>query len=126
MTTRSLSTVNCQLSIKIMAWLYLIIGGIFEIAFTACLGKARAASGIEFWMWILGFLFSVSISMYMLYLASRTLPMGTSYAVWAGIGAVGSVITGIILFKEPTDFWRIFFLFLLISSILGLKLSSKV
>lgn len=109
-----------------MAWLYLIIGGMFEIAFTACLGKARAASGIEFWMWILGFLFSVSVSMYMLYLASRTLPMGTSYAVWAGIGAVGSVITGIILFKEPTDFWRIFFLFLLISSIIGLKLSSKV
>jgi len=109
-----------------MAWLYLIIGGMFEVAFTSCLGKAREASGIEFWMWILGFLLSVSVSMYMLYLASRTLPMGTSYAVWAGIGAVGSVITGILLFKEPTDFWRIFFLFLLISSIIGLKLSSKV
>ncbi|WP_276363589.1 multidrug efflux SMR transporter [Daejeonella sp. H1SJ63] len=109
-----------------MAWLYLIIGGMFEVAFTACLGKARTASGAEFWLWILGFLFSVSVSMYLLYLASRTLPMGTSYAVWAGIGAVGSVITGILLFKEPTDFWRIFFLFLLISSIIGLKLSSKV
>lgn len=109
-----------------MAWLYLIIGGMFEVAFTTCLGKARATSGTEFWMWILGFLLSVSVSMYMLYLASRTLPMGTSYAVWAGIGAVGSVIIGILLFKEPTDFWRIFFLFLLISSIIGLKLSSKV
>jgi quaternary ammonium compound-resistance protein SugE len=108
-----------------MAWIYLIIGGLFEVAFTSCLGKAREASGTEFWLWILGFLLSVSVSMYMLFLASRTLPMGTSYAVWAGIGAVGSVIAGIILFKEPTDFWRMFFLFLLISSIIGLKVSTK-
>ena len=108
-----------------MAWIYLIIGGLFEVAFTTCLGKAREVSGTEFWLWILGFLLSVAVSMYMLFLASRTLPMGTSYAVWAGIGAVGSVIAGIILFKEPTDFWRIFFLFLLIGSIVGLKLSTK-
>jgi quaternary ammonium compound-resistance protein SugE len=108
-----------------MAWIYLVIGGLFEVAFTTCLGKAREASGTEFWLWILGFLLSVTVSMYMLFLASRTLPMGTSYAVWAGIGAVGSVIAGIILFKEPTDFWRMFFLFLLIGSIVGLKLSTK-
>ncbi len=108
-----------------MPWIYLIIGGLFEVAFTSCLGKARGSSGTEFWLWILGFLISVSISMFMLYLASKTLPMGTSYAVWAGIGAVGSVIAGIVLFKEPTDFWRIFFILLLISSIIGLKLSSK-
>lgn len=108
-----------------MAWIYLIIGGLFEVAFTTCLGKAKDATGTEFILWILGFLISVSISMYLLFLASKTLPMGTSYAVWAGIGAVGSVIAGIVLFKEPTDFWRLFFLFLLISSIIGLKLSSK-
>lgn len=108
-----------------MAWLYLIIGGLFEVAFTTCLGKARTASGTEFLLWILGFLVSVSVSMFMLYLASKTLPMGTSYAVWAGIGAVGSVIAGIIFFKEPTDFWRMFFLSMLIISIIGLKISSK-
>lgn len=108
-----------------MAWIYLIIGGLFEVAFTTCLGKAKDATGTAFILWILGFLISVSISMYLLFLASKTLPMGTSYAVWAGIGAVGSVIAGIVLFKEPTDFWRLFFLFLLISSIIGLKLSSK-
>lgn len=108
-----------------MAWIYLIIGGLFEVAFTTCLGKVKGATGTEFWLWILGFLFSVSISMYLLFLASKTLPMGTSYAVWAGIGAVGSVIAGIFFFKEPTDFWRMFFLFLLISSIIGLKLSTK-
>lgn len=109
-----------------MAWLYLIIGGLFEVAFTSCLGKAKESSGTVFLLWILGFLISVSISMYLLFLASKTLPMGTAYAVWAGIGAVGSVLVGIILFEESTDFWRIFFLFLLISSIVGLKLSSKV
>lgn len=108
-----------------MAWLYLIIGGLFEVAFTTSLGKAKGTSGSEFWLWILAFLISVSISMYMLFLASKTLPMGTSYAVWAGIGAVGSVIAGIFFFKEPTDFWRMFFLFLLITSIIGLKLSAK-
>ena len=108
-----------------MAWIYLIIGGLFEVGFTSCLAKAKHASGTEFWLWILGFLISVSVSMYMLFLAAKTLPMGTSYAVWAGIGAVGSVIAGIILFREPTDFWRMFFLFLLISSIIGLKLSTK-
>jgi len=109
-----------------MAWIYLIIGGLFEVAFTSCLAKAKGATGIECILWITGFLISVSISMYLLFLASKTLPMGTSYAVWAGIGAAGSVIAGIILFKDPTDFWRMFFLFLLISSIIGLKLSSKV
>lgn len=109
-----------------MAWIYLIIGGLFEVAFTSCLSKAKESTGIEFVLWITGFLISVSVSMYLLFLASKTLPMGTSYAVWAGIGAAGSVIAGIILFKDPTDFWRIFFLFLLISSIIGLKLSSKV
>jgi quaternary ammonium compound-resistance protein SugE len=109
-----------------MAWIYLIIGGLFEVAFTSCLSKAKEATGIGFVLWITGFLISVSISMYLLFLASKTLPMGTSYAVWAGIGAAGSVIAGITLFKDPTDFWRMFFLFLLISSIIGLKLSSKV
>ncbi|SKB35631.1 DMT family transporter [Daejeonella lutea] len=108
-----------------MAWLYLIIGGLFEVGFTSSLAKAKDSTGSEFWLWIVAFLFSVSISMYMLFLASKTLPMGTSYAVWAGIGAVGSVVAGIIFFKEPTDFWRMFFLFLLISSIIGLKLSTK-
>lgn len=109
-----------------MAWFYLILGGLFEVAFTSCLSKAKDSSGTAFIIWILGFLISVSISMYLLFLASKTLPMGTAYAVWAGIGAIGSVLVGILIFKESADFWRLFFLFLLISSIVGLKLSSKV
>jgi quaternary ammonium compound-resistance protein SugE len=62
--------------------------------------------------------------MYLLYRATLTLPMGTAYAVWTGIGAVGTVIVGIIFFKEPADFWRLFFIFTLISSIVGLKFVS--
>lgn len=108
-----------------MGWIYLIIGGLFEVGFTSCLGKARTASGTEFLLWMLGFLLSVSASMYLLFLASKTIPMGTAYAVWAGIGAAGSVAAGMILFKEPADFWRLFFIFLLITSIIGLKLTAK-
>lgn len=55
----------------------------------------------------------------------QTLPIGTAYAVWTGIGAAGSVIAGIFIFKEPADFWRLFFIFMLIASILGLKSVTK-
>jgi quaternary ammonium compound-resistance protein SugE len=63
--------------------------------------------------------------MYLLFIAYKTLPMSTSYSVWAGIGAAISIITRIVFFKDPTDFMRMFFLFLLISSVIGLKLLSK-
>jgi len=59
--------------------------------------------------------------MLLLYKASQTLPIGTAYAVWTGIGAVGTVIVGLIWFNEPATFWRIFFLFTLIASVVGLK-----
>ncbi len=64
---------------------------------------------------------SLSISMYLLYKCTQTLPIGTAYAVWTGIGAVGSVLVGIFIFKEPADFWRMFFIVTLIASIIGLK-----
>lgn len=57
--------------------------------------------------------------------ASKVIPIGTAYAVWGGIGAVGAVLMGIIFFKEPTDFWRVFFISTLIMSIIGLKLVSS-
>ncbi len=56
--------------------------------------------------------------------AIQTIPLGTAYAVWTGIGAVGTAIIGILLFKEPSEFWRVFFIFTLIASIVGLKLVS--
>lgn len=108
-----------------MSWILLIIGGLFEVAFTYCIGRANAAEGTEKYLWYVGFLISVSISMGLLIKAAKELPLGTAYAVWSGIGAVGSVIIGILFFKEPTDFWRIFFIFTLIGSIVGLKMISS-
>lgn len=104
-----------------MNWLILIIAGLFEVGFTTCLGKAKVTTGQESVVWIIGFFVSLSVSMYLLYRATQTLPMGTAYAVWTGIGAVGTVIVGILFFKEPADFWRLFFIATLIGSIVGLK-----
>ncbi|MDR2914633.1 MAG: multidrug efflux SMR transporter [Tannerella sp.] len=107
-----------------MAWIFLILGGCFEVGFTTCLGKVKTSMGFEMWLWLLGFLISCSLSMYLLYKASQTLPMGTAYAVWAGVGAVGTALVGIFIFKEPATFWRLFFVFTLIASIVGLKFVS--
>ncbi|MBB1192989.1 QacE family quaternary ammonium compound efflux SMR transporter [Flavobacterium sp. SOK18b] len=108
-----------------MNWVLLVIGGLFEIGFATCLGKAKESSGTTATVWLIGFLVCLSISMLLLYKASQTLPIGTAYAVWTGIGAVGTVLVGIFVFKEPADFWRIFFITTLISSIIGLKLVSS-
>ncbi len=107
-----------------MHWFILIIAGLCEVGFTTCLGKAKEASGALYWWWIGGFLFFLTASMLLLYKATQTLPLGTAYAVWTGIGAVGTVIIGIIFFKEPASFWRLFFIATLISSIVGLKFVS--
>lgn len=107
-----------------MNWLLLILGGLFEVGFTTCMGKAQQSTGATALLWWGGFAVNVTLSMYLLHRATLTLPMGTGYAVWAGIGAAGSVVVGILLFKEPADLWRLFFLFTLIASIVGLKLVS--
>jgi quaternary ammonium compound-resistance protein SugE len=108
-----------------MNWIILVIAGIFEVAFATCLGKVKETSGTTATYWFAGFLICLSISIYLLYKATQTLPIGTSYAVWTGIGAVGIVLVGIFYFKEPIDFWRLFFLTTLIASIVGLKLVTK-
>lgn len=72
-----------------------------------------------FWFFI-----SLLISMLLLIKVTQSLPIGTSYAIWTGIGAVGTVLIGIFLFKEPVDFLRLFFLATLILSIVGLKFVS--
>ena len=104
-----------------MNWLILIIAGLFEVGFATCLGKAKEASGIEVYYWYAGFAICLIISMAGLIKATETLPIGTAYAVWTGIGAVGSVLMGIWIFKDPITFWRIFFITTLIGSIIGLK-----
>ena len=107
-----------------MNWILLIIAGFFEVGFATCLGKAKETSGMTSTLWMIGFFIALSISMTLLYKASQTLPIGTAYAVWTGIGAVGTVLVGIFVFNEPATFWRLFFLFTLISSIIGLKFVS--
>jgi quaternary ammonium compound-resistance protein SugE len=104
-----------------MNWSILVVAGLFEVGFATCIGKAKEASGTAALWWFVGFLVCLAISMALLYKAAQSLPIGTAYAVWTGIGAVGTVLVGIALFKEPTDFWRLFFLFTLIASIVGLK-----
>jgi quaternary ammonium compound-resistance protein SugE len=91
----------------------------------ACLGKAKAATGSNVFWWYAGFLVCLSISMLLLIKATQTIPIGTAYAVWTGIGAVGTVLVGIIFFKDPANFWRIFFISTLIFSIVGLKFVSN-
>ncbi len=108
-----------------MNWILLIIAGLFEVGFASCLGKAKESTGTNATMWMAGFFVCLSISMYLLYKATQTLPIGTAYAVWTGIGAAGTVLVGIQFFKEPSDFWRLFFIFTLIASIDWLKFVSN-
>jgi quaternary ammonium compound-resistance protein SugE len=108
-----------------MNWIILIIAGFFEVAFAFCLGKARETSGNQMYLWYGGFLLSLSVSMFLLVKVTQNLPIGTAYAVWTGIGAAGTALIGILLFKDPAGFWRIFFLLTLIASIIGLKSVSQ-
>lgn len=108
-----------------MNWLLLVIAGLFEVGFATCLGKAKETTGAASTWWLVGFLVCLSISMFLLYRVTQVLPVGTAYAVWTGIGAVGTVIVGILFFKESADAWRLFFLFTLIASLIGLKVVSR-
>ena len=104
-----------------MAWLYLILGGLFEIGFTTAL---RFVNGFRDVPWTLAFLVSVTLSMGLLELAARTIPMGTAYAVWGGIGAVGTVIVGMAFFNEPTTTIRILLILAIVAAIAGLRLTA--
>lgn len=106
------------------AWMYLILAGLLEIGFTTSLVLAEQASSRGRILWYAAFVVSLSLSMYLLIIASRNIPMGTAYAVFTGIGAVGTALMGILVFEESASFWRLFFLFTLIASIVGLNLVS--
>lgn len=105
-----------------MNWIILVIAGLCEVGFTFCLGKAKGAAGFVYWEWMGGFLVFTVASMWLLAKATQTLPIGTAYPVWTGIGAVGTVLVGIFFFHEPATFWRLFFITTLIASIIGLKM----
>ena len=112
-----------------MNWIILIIAGLFETGFATCLGKAQETTGRESYFWWAGFVVSLFVSMFLMYKAistgSNPIPIGTAYAVWTGIGAVGGVLAGIFIFNEPATFWRMFFVLTLIASVVGLKAVSN-
>lgn len=104
-----------------MAWLWLVIAGLLEVAWAIGLkyteGFTRLVPSVLTGLAIAG-------SMWLLAVAARSIPIGTAYGVWVGIGALGAAVLGILLFKEPVSLARGFFLALLLASIIGLKLTS--
>jgi quaternary ammonium compound-resistance protein SugE len=104
-----------------MPWLWLIVGGLFEVGFTTSL---RFVDGFRNVPWTIVFLISVAISMGLLEVASRAIPMGTAYAVWGGIGAVGTVAVGILWFQEPSSAVRLLLILAIVGAIAGLRLTA--
>ena len=104
-----------------MAWVYVFVAGIFEVVWV--IGIKYADGFTRLWPSV-GTVVAMSVSMVCLSLAVRAIPIGTAYAVWTGIGAAGAAIVGMILFHEPRDVARLFFIALIVSGVAGLKLSS--
>jgi quaternary ammonium compound-resistance protein SugE len=104
-----------------MAWFWLILGGLFEVGFTTSL---RYVDSFRNTPWTLAFLVSVAISMALLEYAARTIPMGTAYAVWGGIGAVGTVLVGMAFYDEPTTTLRLLLILGIVACIAALKLTA--
>ena len=104
-----------------MAWVWLIVGGLFEVGFTTSL---RFVDGFRNIPWTIAFLVSVAISMGLLEIAARSIPMGTAYAVWGGIGAVGTVLVGILFFNEPAALVRIILILGVVAAIVGLRMTA--
>lgn len=101
-----------------MAWTYLVLAGLFEVGFASTLKLTEGFTRL--WPTLLFLLFAI-VSFTLLAKAAQTLPIGTAYAVWTGIGAAGTVIIGILVYKEPATALRLFFIATLIASIIGLK-----
>lgn len=106
-----------------MNWIVLIIAGLFEVAFAFCLGKAKESTGYEMYLWYAGFAVTLSISMGLLIKATQSLPIGTAYAVWTGIGAVGTLLVGIVFFGDSAGIWRVLSVLLIVVGIVGLKMA---
>jgi quaternary ammonium compound-resistance protein SugE len=103
-----------------MPWVWLIVGGVFEVGFTTSL---RFVDGFRNAPWTLAFLASVAVSMGLLEIASRSIPMGTAYAVWGGIGAVGTVVVGMLWFHEPATTIRLLLILAIVAAIAALRLT---
>ena len=104
-----------------MAWILLIIAGLFEIGWP--LGFKLASMHSKYFIWFIGLsILSMGLSGYFLYLAQKSIPIGTAYVIWTGIGAIGTVLLGILFFPDSTNIFRLLFLSLILIGIVGLKL----
>ena len=105
-----------------MSWLILLLAGLLEIAWA--IGLKYSEGFTRFWpsVWTL---IAMVASMVLLAIAMKSLPVGTAYAVWVGIGAVGTVVLGVVLFNESADFWRMASVGLIVAGIVGLKLATS-
>lgn len=102
-----------------MAWLYLLLAGCLELGFTTCF---KLSANFTNWRWTIAFLVCATLSVYCFNQAIKSIPLGTAYVVWTGIGAAGTVLIGMLWFHEPATGLRLFFIATLLGSILGLKL----
>ncbi|WP_297908703.1 SMR family transporter [uncultured Parabacteroides sp.] len=104
-----------------MAWILLIIAGLFEIGWPLGFKLSNMYPRYAIGFIVLSVL-SMGLSGYFLYLAQKSIPMGTAYMIWTGIGGVGAVILGILLFHDSANIFRLLFLSLILIGIVGLKL----
>jgi len=105
-----------------MAWLLVIVAGLLEIGWAIGMKYAEGFTRLVPSLWTLA---GLTASMILLAIAARTLPIGTAYAVWTGIGAAGTALLGIWLFREPASFTRLLCIALIIAGVLGLRLTSS-
>jgi quaternary ammonium compound-resistance protein SugE len=105
-----------------MSWLWILIASIFEISWAVGIKYTQGFTKITATIFTI---ISMILSYVFLSLGVKNLPIGTAYAVWTGIGAVGTAVYGMMFFDEPKDFLRIFFIFLIVIGIFGLRLTYK-
>jgi quaternary ammonium compound-resistance protein SugE len=106
-----------------MAWIILVLAGLFEVVWA--IGLKYTEGFTRLWPTILTVL-AILISVWLLGVAMKSLPAGTAYSIWVGVGAVGTVILGILLFNEPANVMRLFSVALIVAGVIGLKLASPV
>ncbi|MBC6310446.1 multidrug efflux SMR transporter [Listeria sp. FSL L7-1582] len=106
-----------------MAWIFLLLAGLCEMAFVVMMKLSEGFKKLNYSVYTILFMIA---SFFLLSLALKTIPIGTGYAIWTGIGAVGSVMMGMLLFKEKKSALKLFFIALIVAGVIGLKLTSGV
>lgn len=104
-----------------MAWVYLLLAGVFEVVWASTM---KASQGFTRPLPTLITVIAMLVSVWLLALAMRSLPLGTAYVIWTGVGAVGAFIVGLVFYSEPATFFRIASVGLIVIGLTGLKLSS--